>query len=129
MRTSGSRMRRIGRFRSEASPSKVAVTGCEPTTPHHQPRAGPGIAEIEGRRGLGQSADAGPGDAPAALAEAMGAAAERPHGRGGADHVLAFQQVLDLRLAQRQAADDQRPVRDRLVARHRDAARQARSGP
>ena len=43
-------MRRIGRLRSEASPSKVAVTRMAADDAHHQPRAGAGIAEIERRR-------------------------------------------------------------------------------
>ena len=50
MCASGSRMRRIGRLRREASPSKVAVIGWLPATPIISREPGAGIAEIEHRR-------------------------------------------------------------------------------
>ena len=40
-------MRRIGRLRSEASPSKGTGMPLPAGNAHHQPRAGAGIAEIE----------------------------------------------------------------------------------
>ena len=58
---------------------------------HHQPAAGAGIAEIERRRGLGKAADADAPHAPGALAGALHGGAQRPHGLGGADDVLALQ--------------------------------------
>ena len=55
IRSSGSRMRRIGRLRRLASPSKVAVIGQPATAPIDQAAAGAGIAEIERRRAARQS--------------------------------------------------------------------------
>ena len=54
--------------------------------------------------------------------------AERAGRGGGAHHVLAFEQAGDLGLADRQEAEDHRPVRDRLVAGHADAALERAAG-
>ena len=60
--------------------------------------------------------------APSAAALDLGA--QRAHRRGGAQHVLAFEQAVDLGLADGDAAQHQRAVRDRLVAGRRQRTRQ-----
>ena len=85
---------------------------------HQQARAGAGIAEVEHLRRLAQAADAAAARAPDAVGAALRLAAQLAHGGGGAQHILAFEQAVDLGLAHRQRAQHQRAVRDRLVARH-----------
>ncbi len=91
----------------------------------HQPAAGAGIAEIE-RRGRGaQAAD------PLALHRdrAVGSfdlGAKRRHGLGRGQHVLGLEQAGDAGHAGGQRAQDQRPMGNRLVARHPDPAGKAR---
>jgi lipopolysaccharide assembly protein A len=63
-----------------------------------------------------QPADADAGDLPAARAEAFDARAQRLAGLGGAQDVVALEQPLDRRLADGEEAEDQRAVRNRLVA-------------
>ena len=58
--SSGSRMRRIGRVRRLASPSKVDLDRAAGHRAHRQPAAGAGIAEIERRPRLRKAADARP---------------------------------------------------------------------
>ena len=106
---------------SDASPSKVARDRVAAGDSHHQPRARPGVAEIEPLRGLDEAADAGAADPPAPRRVARHGGAERPAGRGGAQHVVAFEQALDPGLADREQAEDERPMRDRLVAGRRAA--------
>ena len=65
-----------------------------------------------------------PLDAPAAVRAALDRGAQRAHGRGGAQHVVALEQAVDLGVAVGQRAEDQRAVRDRLVARRRQRTRQ-----
>ncbi len=91
---------------------------------HGQPAAGPGIAEIERRRRLGEAADADAPHPPGPLAGALDERAERLHGVGGADGVLALQHAGDAGFAHRQRAEDQRAQRNRLVAGHAHAAGQ-----
>src|SRR5208283_5059480 len=42
--------------------------------------------------------------------------AERPQCLGGIEDILAFEQAADRRLADRERADDQGPMRDRFIA-------------
>jgi hypothetical protein len=51
--------------------------------------------------------------------------AESPNGACGVEHVIAFEQSADPRLAAREAAENQRPVRDGLIAWNLDFAVQA----
>jgi hypothetical protein len=55
-------------------------------------------------------------DAPRPFASAFDLGAERAHGIGGVEHVLAFEQPRDAGLSDRERAEDQRPMRDRFVA-------------
>ncbi len=57
---------------------------------------------------------------PSAIMRDLGA--QRAHGGGGAQHVLPGQQAGDAGLADRQRAEHQRAMADRLVARHGDPA-------
>ena len=77
---SGSRMRRIGRLRSEASPSKVAVTAWPPTYAHHQTEPVPALPKSSGWARRQQRADAHSGDAPVVLLPA-GRCGRRAPGR------------------------------------------------
>ena len=91
---------------------------------HRQPAAGSGVAEIERRRRLGEAADADAPHPPGPLAGALDDGAERLHGVGGADGVLALQHAGDAGFADRQRAEDQGAQRNRLVAGHAHAAGQ-----
>src|SRR5262249_36641203 len=89
-----------------------------------QPAPGTGIAEVErpGRRG--EAANANAANRPRAVAVAGDGRAERAHGLGSVDHVLALEQSGNPRLAHGQGADDQGAMRDRFVARDTDAAQE-----
>ena len=62
---------------------------------------------------------AGPGDR----------GAEGAHGGGGGEHVLAFEQAFDRGFADGERPQHQRAVRDRLVARRPDRARERPGSP
>ena len=115
-------MRRIGLLRSDASPSKVARDRMAADDAHHQPRAGAGIAEIENRPGLGKAADSHAAHAPASLGMTLDRGAELAASLGGAQHVVAFEEALDPRFADRQKAENERPMRGRFVAGNAHAA-------
>src|SRR3546814_2732900 len=83
-----------------------------------QPRAGAVIAAVDDVGRLVESGDAAPVDPPDRVGAALDRAAEGAHGVGGRQHDLALEQSLDEALADREAAEEQRPVRDRLVTRH-----------
>ena len=83
---------------------------------HHQPRAGACIAKIENFFGGEQRADAAAVHLPFTGTEAFDAGAQRAAGGSGAQHVVAFQQALDIRAPLRQQAQDERTMGDRLVA-------------
>ena len=99
-----------------------------PGDAHHQPRARAGVAEIEPLRGLDEAADAGAADPPAPRRVARHGGAERPAGGGGAQHVVAFEKALDPGLADRKQPEDERPMRDRLVAGRAQTASQRSAG-
>src|SRR5262249_29627965 len=81
-----------------------------------------GIAEVEHAVGLAEAADADPVNAPCAFAGALDRGAQRPHGLGGVDHVLAPEQPGNARLADRGRAAAQSAARDRLGTAHAPAA-------
>lgn len=95
---------------------------------HQQPCAGAGIAEIEYRRRLLQSADADAIYRPGAGRVAHDAGAERTHRGGRAQHVLAFEEAFDARAPDSEAAQDQGTVRDRFVARNATATAEGAGG-
>ncbi len=89
---------------------------------HQQPHAGAAIAAVDRLPGRA------PGRAahdPGAVLLPLGIGAERADRGGGVEHVLAFEQAFDPRLARGHRAENQRPVRDRFVARHGDMAAEA----
>ena len=57
-------------------------------------------------------------NAPDAIAGAFNARAERPHGIGGVQNILAFQQAADGSFADGKRAQNQGAVGDRFVARN-----------
>ncbi len=89
----------------------------------HQPRAGPGIAEIEAAQWAVQAADALASDLDDAIFPAH-LGAKRRDGTGRGQDVVGLEQAGDAGPPRGQGAEDQRPVRDRLVARHPRAAGQ-----
>ena len=93
-----------------------------------QAHAGAGIAEIDGALGLEQPARPQPVHAPAPVAAPLDGGAEGAHGGGGRHDVVGFEQAGDAGLADRQRAEHQRAVRNRLVAGHGDAAAQRAGG-
>ena len=109
-------MRRIGRLRSDASPSNVSDDSMAADDAHHQARARAGVAEIEvvGRRE--ERAEPGARDLPAAFAEALDMGAQGLAGLAGAQHVVAFQQPFDRGHAAAEQAENEGAMRDRLVA-------------
>ncbi len=126
MRDSGSSTRFIGRLRKRS----VAVEHGRDRTARHrahdEPAAGAGIAEIERRRRLRKPRHPHALYRPGALAGPLDARAQRPHHFRGIDHVLAFQKTADPGFADGHGRQDQRAMRDRLVARHPHAALQRR---
>ena len=120
-------MRRIGRLRSEASPSNTPSIVMAADDAHHQPGARSRVAEIERVARREQRAEAGPGDAPASFAMPFDRRAERPAGLAGAQHVLALEQALDLGDARGSAARTGR--RDARSTCRRAAATRPRKGP
>jgi hypothetical protein len=86
--------------------------------PHEKTGTGAGIAEIEHIGGLDQPPDAAADHPPHALVVAPGLGPQGPHGSGAAQHVLAFEQAMDLALAHGQGAHHEGAVGDRFVARH-----------
>ena len=120
--SSGSRMRRIGRLRRLASPSKVAVIGQPATAPMTRRQPVPELPKSSTAGGSAKPADPDAANAPGALTGPLDRRAQRPHGLGGVEHVLAFQQPGNARLADRERPEDQGAVRDRLVAGHAHAA-------
>src|SRR5262249_29473620 len=112
--------------------ARVAVEGRADGTaadrPHDEAAAGAGIAEVEHANGRAEAADADAMDAPGPFTRAFDLGPERTHSIGGVEHVLAFEQPGDAGLADRERAEDQRPVRDRFVAGHaRGAFERARA--
>ena len=95
---------------------------------HDQPAAGGGIAEIEHPLRLPEAADPDAMHAPGALAGALDLRPQRPHGLAGVKHVLAFEKPGNPGLPDRQRAENQRAMRDRLVAGHAQAALERGAG-
>ena len=88
-----------------------------------QPRRGSRIPHVEHIGGLGEVAAPLAANPPGAGTLADHLRAQRPHGGGGPQHVLAFQQARDPRQPLGQGPEHERPVADGLVPRHADAAR------
>ena len=64
-------MRRIGRVRRLASPSKIAVIGQPATAPITSRQPVPELPKSSAAAGCGEAADADPHDAPGLLAGAL----------------------------------------------------------
>ena len=122
-------MRRIGRLRSDASPSKVAVIGQPATAPITRRQPVPELPKSSGPAGAAKPPTPTPSIRQSPVADALDTRAERAHGLGGVEHILAFEQPGDPGLADRERAEDQRAVRDRLVARHARAPRERAAAP
>ena len=72
--------------------------------------------------GSDEPADAAARHVPDPVRPACDLGAERAHGGRRPQHVLALQQARDAGLPDREGAEHQRAMADRLVARHADAA-------
>ena len=124
---SGSRMRRIGRLRSEASPSNTARDRMAADDAHHQPRAGSGVAEIERCRAA-RAASRGPARRRSSvLDQVVRSSRPAPAGLAGSQNVLALEQALDPRDARASAA--RTGTRDARSTCRRAAGRVRCSGP
>ena len=89
---------------------------------HHQPRAGAGVAEIEGFARRQDRAEPGPRIRHWPGPSALDDRAERPASLAGPQHVVAFEQPLDPGFATGEEAKQEGAMRDRLVARRPDPA-------
>ena len=92
--------------------------------PQHEPTAGPGIAEIERALGRRKTCDADAAHTPFTRAKPLDTGAERRHRFASVEDVLTFEQSANPGLTDRQCAENERPMRDRFVARHAHAASQ-----
>ena len=72
--------------------------------PHHQPRAGAGVAEIERFTRRQNRAEPGPANPPLTGPEPLDRRAERLAGLSGPEHVVAFEQPLNARFPAGQEA-------------------------
>ena len=127
--SSGSSTRFIGRDRSEASPSSVAVIGEPASAPSASRQPVPELPKSSGARGRSKAADPDAAHPPGAVVAASDLRAQGAHRVGGAVDVLAFQQAGNGGLADRQRAQNERPMRDRFIARHPDTAGQRAASP
>ena len=125
MRRSGSSTRPIGRRDERGVAGEGGGEGVAAGDAHGEAHAGAGIAVVDdappargGRRRRGRATRQAPG------AVRVTRRAEGAHGGGGGEHVLALEQALDRGLADGERAEHQRAVRDRLVARRPDRARE-----
>src|SRR5262249_13937837 len=89
---------------------------------HDQAAAGAGIAEVEHALRRAEAAHADAVHAPLAFGHALDLGAQRAHRLAGVDHVLAFEQPGYAGFPDRERAEDEGAVRDRLVAGHARAA-------
>ena len=105
---------------------RIAVEGRDESVaadhPHHQPRAGARVAEVERPAWLEQRTHAEAVDPPPPLAAALDAGAERAAGLSRAQHVVAFEHAIDRRFAAAQQAEDEGAMGDRLIAGRTRAA-------
>ena len=124
----GSSTRRIGRLRSEASPSKTAVIGQPATAPITSRQPVPELPKSSGTCRLREAGDADAVHRPGEIAGSFHLGAQRPHRLGGIEHVLALQQARNPGFADRQRAQNQGAVRNRLVAGNPDLPGQGAAG-
>src|SRR5262249_4758281 len=84
--------------------------------------AGAGIAEVKHAMRFAEAPDADAVNAPLAFGHALDLGAQRARRLAGVEYVLAFEQPGDAGLPDRERAEDEGAVRDRLVAGHTRAA-------
>jgi hypothetical protein len=96
--------------------------------PHRQARTGAGIAEIEWRTRFKQAAVSHAADDPLATGP-VDPRTEGTHRFAGPENILPFQQPGYAGFAGRYSPEHQRPVRDRLVARHAHRSRKRSGAP
>ena len=87
---------------------------------HHQAGRRAAVAHVEHLIGFDEAADADSAHPPDAVVALDDAGAECAHGGGGVKHVLAGQQAMDGGFTDRDGAEHQRAMGNRLVARHPD---------
>ena len=92
-------MRRIGRLRSDGVAIERRQNSVASYYSHHQPRAGAGIAEIEGLVGVCSAPMPLPRTRQAPYRPAR-SRRPAPAGLPGAQHVVAFEQALDTGFAE-----------------------------
>ena len=107
----------MGRFRSEASPSKQAVIAWPPATPIIKRMPVPELPKSRVSRGASSEPMPQPWTRQRPSPQPLHLGAKRRAGGGGAQNVVAFEQALDFGLADAEKAENQGAVRNRLVAR------------
>ena len=110
----GSRTRRIGRVRSDASPSNTAAMGQPATAPMTSRQPVPELPKSSGRLRRAKPATPTP-RTNQANSPVVHLCPQRPHRPGGMEDIFALREPRNPGLADRQRAQDQRPVRNRLV--------------
>ncbi len=115
-------VRRIGRLRNEASPSKGRCNRAARHRAHRKTAAGTAIAEIERLFGRCKSADANAPHRPGRFCGPLDPSAKGRHGPGGIENVFPLKKARNAGLADRQRAQNQGTMRDRLVAGNADTA-------
>ena len=92
---------------------------------HKQPDTGARIAAVQNIAGFPQAADPDAVDMPDAVAIAFDLGAKLAERGGGPQHVVAFQQAGYRRFADGHGRQNERAVRNRLVAGHARGADKA----
>lgn len=92
-----------------------------------QPRRRAGIAHVQHISRFAQLPDSRPGYDPERTL-LLHLRTQRTHGGGGAQHVLAFEQMVNRGLSAREGGEHERTMADGLVTRHTDDTTQRGSG-
>ena len=104
----------------------IAVIGQPATAPMTSRQPVPELPKSSGASGCAKPADTDAAHRQATSPGPLHLRAQRPHRLGGVEHVLALEQAGDPGLADRQRPQNQRAMRNRLVAGHADASRSRR---
>ena len=112
----------MGRLRSEASPVKTALIGVVAIIPMTRREPVPELPKSSTSAGAAKPPTPTPCtcQVPVAIARHLGP--EGTHGRGGAQHILGFEQARDPGFAHGERPQDQGAMGNRFVAGHQSRA-------
>ena len=126
MARSGSATRRIGRRRSEASPSRVASMSAPAITPASRRMVVPELAQSSALIGVSQAhAHAATVECEAVRREVANPHATGAQARCGGEDICGGRRIADVAPALGKRSEDECPVTDRLVAGNRDRRRRS----